>query len=124
MNKNFDFNEKEISNEEVMEIINKSYAIDGTTTSILNFQRVKTVVYVYNVLKNLAKGSKTKVTVDFNGVKDGHASISISGVRMSFKNTEWFVAASKCASNFNVFSKTNGTIQIDYMFYGLLNPIE
>ena len=70
-------------------------------------------------MKYLTKGTNAKVTYALNEPYKSMGSVSIVGKELTFSNPKWFMIAVRLASNFNVYPKTNGTVQMDFTFHGL-----
>lgn len=62
-------------------------------------------------------------TVKKNKPVKGAGVISVNGREITFTKPEYFVAVCKAASNVEFYSKTNGTTQISFMFYGISRKI-
>ena len=123
---NLDFEKEFMSDAEVEEMLESLTDLIGeqaenedNRTSIINPKRVQAVLYTYKVLKYLTKGTNAKVTYALNEPYKSMGSVSIVGKELTFSNPKWFMVAVKLASNFNVYPKTNGTVQMDFTFHGL-----
>lgn len=123
---NLDFEKEFMSDSEVEEMLESLTDLIGeqaenedNKTSILNPKKVQAVLYTYRVLKYLTKGTNAKVTYALNEPYKSMGSVSIVGKELTFSNSKWFMIAVKLASNFNVYPKTNGTVQMDFTFHGL-----
>ena len=97
---------------------------EGSSTAIINPRKVQAVLYTYKVLKYLTKGTGAKVSYALNEPYKSMGSVSICGKDLTFSNPKWFMVAVKLASNFNVYPKTNGTVQMDFTFHGLTITLE
>ena len=123
---NLDFEKEFMSDAEVEEMLESLTDLIGeqaenedNRTSIINPKRVQAVLYTYKVLKYLTKGTNAKVTYALNEPYKSMGSVSIVGKELTFSNPKWFMIAVRLASNFNVYPKTNGTVQMDFTFHGL-----
>lgn len=123
---NLDFEKEFMSDSEVEEMLESLTDLIGeqaenedNRTSIINPKKVQAVLYTYKVLKYLTKGTNAKVTYALNEPYKSMGSVSIVGKELTFSNPKWFMVAVKLASNFNVYPKTNGTVQMDFTFHGL-----
>lgn len=123
---NLDFEKEFVSDSEVEEMLESLTDLIGeqaenedNRTSIINPKKVQAVLYTYKVLKYLTKGTNAKVTYALNEPYKSMGSVSIVGKELTFSNPKWFMVAVKLASNFNVYPKTNGTVQMDFTFHGL-----
>lgn len=99
-------------------------AADDSQTAIINPYRIQQVLYTYKVLKYLTKGTKAKVFYELHAPYKSMGSVSIVGSDLLFRNTEWFMKAVELASNFEVYPKTDGTVQMDFTFHGLTRAID
>lgn len=123
---NLDFEKEFMSDSEVEEMLESLTDLIGeqaenedNRTSIINPKKVQAVLYTYKVLKYLTKGTNAKVTYALNEPYKSMGSVSIVGKELTFSNPKWFMIAVRLASNFNVYPKTNGTVQMDFTFHGL-----
>lgn len=99
-------------------------AADDSKTAIINPYRIQQVLYTYKVLKYLTKGTKAKVTYTLHDPYKSMGVVSVIGSDLLFRNTEWFMKAVELASNFEVYPKTDGTVQMDFTFHGLTRAID
>lgn len=76
------------------------------------------------MLKYLTKGTKAKVTYALHEPYKSMGVVSVVGSDLLFRNTEWFMKAVELASNFEVYPKTDGTVQMDFTFHGLTRAID
>lgn len=92
---------------------------------IVNPSKVEQVLYAYEVLVRLAKGIEgAKVSYELYEPYASMGSVSVTGRSLEFGNSEWFMKAVELSGNLNVYPKTNGTVQMDFTFHGLVSPIE
>lgn len=131
MDNNFDFEKEFITDEEVEEalagllnFIGEQVTEENSKTAIINKPKAQMVLCTYKLLKYLTKGSSAKVTYALNEPYRSMGSVSVVGKDLVFNNSKWFTAAISMASNFNVYPKTNGTVQMDFTFHGLTIPLE
>ena len=116
-----DFDREFTSDEEVEEMLESLTTMvgeqaenDDNRTAIVNPLKIKVVLYTYKVMCYLTKEMSAKVSYELNKPYKSMGSVSVVGKDLVFDKTEWFVAAIKLASNFNVYPKANGTIQMDF----------
>lgn len=126
-----DFDREFTSDEEVEEMLESLTTMvgeqaenDDNRTAIVNPLKIKVVLYTYKVMCYLTTGMSAKVSYELNKPYKSMGSVSVVGKDLVFDKTEWFVAAIKLASNFNVYPKANGTIQMDFTFHGLTTPLQ
>lgn len=98
---------------------------DDNKTSIINPYKIQQVLYTYKVLKYLVKGIKgAKVDYELHEPYRSMGSVSVVGKDLIFRKPEWFMKAVELANNFEVYPKTNGTVQMNFTFHGLTKPLE
>lgn len=97
---------------------------EGDGAELADPNKTQAVLCTYKILKYLTKGTKAKVTYELNKPYKSMGCVSIVGKEIMFDNQEWFVTAVKLASNFDVYPKTDGTVQMDFTFHGLTIPSE
>lgn len=93
-------------------------------TAIINPYRMKQMADVYKVLVYLLRGSRAKITYELHKPYKSVGCIKVTGRSIRFCQTEWFVKAAELASNFEVFPKIDGTIEMNFTFHGLTKSIE
>lgn len=125
------FDTEFMSDEEVEEMLNnivstigEEAAADDSRTSIVNPYKIQQVLYTYKMLKYLTKGTKARVSYKLHAPYKSMGSVSIVGSDLSFRNTGWFMKAVHLASNFEVYPKTDGTVQMNFTFHGLTKAID
>lgn len=133
MNENeFDFDTEFMTDEEVeemldgfiFEVLGNKIEADENRTAIVNPHRVQQVLCTYEILKRLTRGTNAKVIYDLYEPYKSMGVVSVIGSDLIFGNTEWFTKAMKLASNFEVYSKTDGTVQVDFTFHSLTVAID
>lgn len=92
------------------------------TLSIINHDMVFRLFYAYNLLKYLTKDSSAVVTYTLLDSGENIGTISIKGTNIKFDKPEWFAQIARIASGFDVYPKTDGTIQMDLIFYNIIIP--
>lgn len=91
----------------------------------MNIYKMQQVLYVYKVMKYLAKGQKgVKVDCELYTPYNSMGYVSVVGKKLVFRKPEWFMKAVELSNNFEVYPKTNGTVQMNFTFHGLTTPIE
>lgn len=125
------FDNEFTSPEEVEEMLNSLTDLIGeqaenedNRTALVNPSKIKGVLYTYKVLKYLTKGTNAKVTYKLNEPYKSMGSVSVVGKDLTFSKPEWFMVAVKLSSNFNVYPKTDGTVQMTFTFHGLTTVLE
>ena len=110
--------------ESLTDFIGEQAENDNNRTAMVNPNRIKAVLYTYKLLKYLTKGTIAKVTYTLNEPYRSMGSVTVVGKNLTFSNPEWFMVAVKSASNFNVYPKTDGTVQMDFTFHGLTTTLD
>lgn len=101
-------------------------ASDGEEkASLLNTDTMLRLSCVYRIMRHLTKGQKD-VTVGYEVYEPflSMGSVSVIGKNISVRKPEWFMRAVEMASNFEVYPKTDGTVQMNFGFHGLTTPME
>ena len=99
--------------EKVREYESQGFVIDKEEMSLFEI--------AYNVLNLIiSKNVKVAYTVDsgFKGVGD----ISLIGKEIEFTDTDALVLVCKLASNINVYARLDGSVRMDFTFYGITKP--
>lgn len=127
----YDFENDFTSDEDVEEMLDsltvslgEQVECEESQDAVMHPMRAKALLCTYKVLKYLTKGSGAKVSFVINEPYNSMGSVSVVGEHITFRCPEWFLAAIKLASNFNVYPKVDGTVQMDFTFHGLTVPIE
>lgn len=128
---NLDFENEFMSDEDVEEmldnltdLIGEQAEAEDNKNAMINPMKIKAVMYTYNVLKYMTKAMEAKVTYKLNEPYKSMGSVSVVGKDLMFGNPQWLLIASKLSSSFNVYPKTDGTIQMDFTFHGLTTTFE
>ena len=131
MNYEYEFENEFNTDEEVEEYldsivnyIKEQTEITEQKPAVINAEKLKQIAYTYKILKYVTKGSKAKVTYKLHQPFRSMGSVSVTGKNIIFKNPKWFSAAAKLASNFNSYTKTDGTVKMDFTFHGLTTTLE
>lgn len=131
MNRDELFNTEFASDAEVEEMLDSIVSVIGIQaeledmeTQMVNPCRIQEILYTYKVLKYLTKGSKAKVTYELHKPYKSMGYVSVEGKNLSFKNMKWFLKAVELSSNFEVYPKTNGKVQMNFTFHGLTRIIK
>lgn len=127
-----EFDEEFTTDEEVEEyydalldcLTEQSEQEEPAALRVVDPTRMKSLMYTYKVLKYLLKGSGAKVICEINEPFKSMGSVTVIGKDIKFRKPEWFMMAVKVASNFNVYPKTDGTVQMDFGFNNLLINVE
>ena len=131
-NEDYGFDAEFMTDEEVEQMLDSIVASvgdvasdDNSRTSVVNVYKMRQVLYVYKVMKYLAKGQKgVKVDCKLHTPYNSMGYVSVVGEKLAFRKPEWFMKAVELSNNFEVYPKTNGTVQMNFTFHGLTTPID
>lgn len=100
--------------------LGKAVQVSESKPAVINIENVKNIVKAYDIVKQLTKGTHVKVEYHINEPVRSMGYVGIIGKNIPINNVDLFMQVTKLASNFNVYVKTNGTIEIDFTFHGLV----
>ena len=126
----YDFNEEYTDDEEVATVFDSLFEDvqfsqkDGVKIQIMNPENVKRLLRTYKALKYITQGSGVKISYELNEPFNSMGSVTLCGKNIVFKNPEWFVKVVEYASNFEVYPKIDGTIEMNFTFHGLTTSVE
>lgn len=100
--------------------LGKAVQVSESKPAVINIENVKNIVKAYDIVKQLTKGANVKVEYHINEPVRSMGYVSIIGKNIPINNVDLFMRVTKLASNFNVYVKTNGTIEMDFTFHGLV----
>lgn len=110
--------------EEIVDCLVKDYAaIEATKKQRpeVNVDRAYQVVYTYYLIKSISEECENaKISYRLFDPFDTSGSVSIEADEIEFDNPELFSKAVALAGTFDVYTKTNGKIQMDFGFDGLV----
>lgn len=126
----FDFGKEFESEEEamasvdevIMEIAN-DVSKDEAGTSVIIPERVKQVETAYKALRLIAKGKNVDVTYELNEPYTSMGSVTVVGKEVIITNPMLLAKVASMASNFEVYPKTNGTVQMNFTFHNLTRKV-
>ena len=131
MSKEFNFDEEFTTDEEVeamldtiVTTVGNEAVIEDNRTAVINPYKIQQVLYTYKVLKYLTKGTDAKVSYELHSPFKSMGSVTITGKNLIFRKSEWFMKAVELSANFEVYPKTNGTVEMNFTFHGLTKPID
>lgn len=110
--------------DKLISLINDRETKDDCHAAIINPYQIQKVIYTYKVMKYITKGTKAKVSYELHVPYKSMGSVCVVGSDLKFQNTDWFTRAVELSSNFEVYPKTDGTVQMNFTFHGLTKTIE
>lgn len=121
-----DFDKDFESDEEAMAFVDEvvtEIANSEAGTSVTIPERVKRVEVAYKALRLIAKGKDVDVTYELNAPYTSMGSVSIVGKEVIITNPALFAKVAEMASNFEVYPKTNGTVEMNFTFHNLTRKV-
>lgn len=124
-----DFDYEEFDEESMREfdaIVEYIGSLPKSTTYVSNFPRVETMRFSYLAVKKALKeaGCKAKVTCGQSSLTPSMGYIDIEAKSINMGDLKWFRRATEFADNIEVYPKTDGTVQMSMVFYGIMKPAE
>lgn len=122
--KGFDSEEEAMASvgEIMMEIAN-DISGDEAGTSVIIPERAKQIETAYKSLLLIAKGKNVDVTYEMNTPYTSMGSVSITGREIIITNPVLFAKVAEMASNFEIYPKTNGTVQMNFTFHNITRKV-
>lgn len=122
--KDFDTEEEAmISVNEVMTKIANAISEDEAGISVTVPERVKQVEAAYKAMRLIAKGKNVDITYELNTPYTSMGSVSVVGKEIVITNPALFAKIAAMASNFEVYPKTDGTVQMNFTFHNLTRKV-
>lgn len=121
-----DFDKDFESDEEAMAFVDEvvtEIANSEASTSVTIPERVRRVEVAYKALRLIAKGKDVDVTYELNAPYTSMGSVSIVGKEVIITNPALFAKVAEMASNFEVYPKTNGTVEMNFTFHNLTRKV-
>lgn len=109
--------------DEVMMRVANDVSKDESGTSVVIPERVKQIEYAYKTMRLIAKGKNVDITYELNAPYTSMGSVSVTGKEVVITNPALFAKVAGMASNFEVYPKTNGTVQMDFTFHNLTRKV-
>lgn len=122
--KDFDTEEEAmISVNEVMTKIANVISEDEAGTSVTVPEKVKQIETAYKAMRLITKGKNVDITYELNAPYTSMGSVSVVGKEIVITNPALFAKVAAMASNFEVYPKTNGTVQMNFTFHNLTRKV-
>ena len=116
--------EAEAAINETIEEVAEAIQAEEQGIVFTNPRKMKDLMVVYKLMKYITSGKRLKITYEINKPYKTMAFVSIIGKDLKFSHPQWFVMATKIASNVDIFPRVDGTVQIDFTFNGFANRID
>lgn len=122
--KGFDSEEEAMASvDEIMMEIANDISGDEAGTSVIIPERAKQIETAYKSLLLIAKGKNVDVTYEMNAPYTSVGSVSITGREIIITNPVLFAKVAEMASNFEIYPKTNGTVQMNFTFHNITRKV-
>lgn len=92
---------------------------DENGISVIVHERAEQIRAAHKALEMIAHGDNVCVTYDMNSPYTSMGAVSVVGKDIIITNPKLFSALIKIASNFEIYQKTDGTVQMDFTFHNL-----
>lgn len=106
-----------------IELIRDDIEKDENRLSIINPLRVGQLLDSYKLLRNLLKDTEAVVTWNLYEPFKSMGAVRVNGPEMVFLNSSLFAKAIEAASNVEIYPKTDGTVQMNLTFHGLMQAV-
>lgn len=116
--------EAEAAINETIEEVAEAIQAEEQGIVFTNPRKMKDLMVVYKLMKYITSGKRLKITYEINKPYKTMAFVSVVGKDLKFSHPQWFVMATKIASNVDIFPRVDGTVQIDFTFNGFANRID
>ena len=116
--------EAEAAINETIEEVAEAIQAEEQGIIFTNPRKMKDLMVIYKLMKYITSGKRLKITYEINKPYKTMAFVSIVGKDLKFSHPQWFVMATKIASNVDIFPRVDGAVQIDFTFNGFANRID
>lgn len=117
------FNNKNNSEEEIITRIATVISEEESGVSVVRPDKLEMIAAAYDAVKASTGGREVKVSYELNAPYTSMGSISVVGKEIKIVNTKLFTMAVSLASNFEVYTKTDGTVQMDLTFHNIARKV-
>lgn len=117
----------EASDEEADSFLSLAYklAVDSETgTSVLNMEGMRKMQAVYASMKRIIRNDGVKITYEAHEPLLRYGSVTVTAKEISFTDTTAFREAASLSANYDIYPRTDGTVQIDFAFNDLTMKVE
>lgn len=117
------FNNKNNPEDEILNRIASAISAEESGVSVVRPDKLEMIATVYDAVKASTGGRGVKVSYELNAPYTSMGSVSVIGKEIKIVNTKLFTMAVSLASNFEVYTKTNGKIQMDLTFHNITRKV-
>lgn len=124
LDKDFDSGEELMDSlDKVMMKIASDISKDEADTTMIAMEGVQQVKTAYKALRFITNGKDVDVIYELNKPYTSMGSISIIGKEIIITSPKMFARVAEMASNFEVYPKTDGTVQMNFTFHNLTRKV-
>lgn len=109
--------------EEILNCIASEISKEESGVSINRPDKMEMIATVYDAVKASTSGRGVTVSCALNTPYVSMGSVSIIGKEIKIVNTKLFTMAVSLASNFEVYTKTDGKVQMDLTFHNITRKV-
>lgn len=117
------FNNRNNPEDEILNRIASAISAEESGVSVVRPDKLEMIATVYDAVKASTGGRGVKVSYELNAPYTSMGSVSVIGKEIKIVNTKLFTMAVSLASNFEVYTKTNGKIQMDLTFHNITRKV-
>lgn len=110
--------------EALLDGVGEAIEADEALTSMINMGRISALAAVFKLMKENAAGRGVKVSYQLHEPFQSMGSVSVSGKQIKFRSPGCLAVAANKADNFELYPKTDGSVQMTFTFHSLTTPIE
>ncbi len=116
-------NTQNSSEDEILTLIASEISAQESGVSIMNPDKLEMIATVRDAVKASVSGKGVKVTHELNAPYVSMGSVSVLGKEIKIVNTKLFTMAVMLASNFEVYTKVDGKVQMDLTFHNITRKV-
>lgn len=118
--KDFDFDEEELF---CIDELAQDITGDESGISVIVPERAGHIMSAYKALRRIVRGKNVGITYEFNAPYTSMGSVSVVGREIEITNPALFAKVAEISSNFEIYPKTNGTVQMNFTFHNLTRKV-
>ena len=97
---------------------------DETGTFVPNLRKIKDIESLCQIIKKITKGNGVKVTYSLHEPFASMGSITVIGKEIKITYPKLFALAIRVSSNFEIYPKTDGTVQMNFTFHDIARKVD
>lgn len=107
--------------EELIHYIARRIDYEESLPCVVNRKQEDLTLYIYELLKESVCGEDTTIRCKLHSPSKSMGVVTIISRKLLIKDAHTFGEALNLAGNFEVTTKTDGTVDLDFMVYGLVD---